>query len=217
MTSGFWAILIATGIYGVIHSLLASLRVKAFAAQWMGIVNYQRYYRLGFVIAAGATFLPILAMAALIPDRTIYSIPTPIRYLTLALQGIALFGILAAVMQTGALRFLGLRQITEAHPDDAGRLVTGGLYRLARHPMYTFSFILLWLAPTMTWNLLAMALGLSAYMLAGAYFFEEPKLAREFGNTYREYRAKTPMIVPGFKISGLAPWPPSLKGKGKRE
>ena len=64
-----------------------------------------------------------------------------------------------------------------------------------RHPIYSFSFILLWLMPVMSWNLLALAIGLSLYMLIGIGF-EERKLVAEFGQAYVEYRQRTRMLIP---------------------
>lgn len=51
----------------------------------------------------------------------------------------------------------------------------------------------------MTCNLLALNLGLTAYVLIGAYF-EERKLVSEFGEGYAEYRRRTPMLMPGLRF-----------------
>jgi protein-S-isoprenylcysteine O-methyltransferase Ste14 len=48
----------------------------------------------------------------------------------------------------------------------------------------------------MTVNLLALIVGLSLYLVIGAHV-EERKLALEFGQTYREYQKRTPMLIPG--------------------
>jgi protein-S-isoprenylcysteine O-methyltransferase Ste14 len=58
---------------------------------------------------------------------------------------------------------------------------------------------LIWLLPILTWNLLALNLGLTAYVFIGAYF-EERKLLLEFGESYAEYRKRTPMLIPGLKL-----------------
>lgn len=203
-SSAFFLILLTCALYGIVHSILASHTVKAWAARHMGGTVYRRYYRLFFVIMAVVTVLPPLAMVALLPDKPIYAIPAPWVYLTLLVQGIALVGILIGLMQTGVFRFLGLEQLT--HPDSVPpqpeKLVMHGLYRWVRHPLYTFSFLLLWLVPAMSWNILALNLGFSAYLLIGT-FFEERKLVKQFGETYLAYRLRTPRIVPGLKIGKL--------------
>jgi protein-S-isoprenylcysteine O-methyltransferase Ste14 len=83
-------------------------------------------------------------------------------------------------------------------------LVTDGFYRYVRHPLYTAGLVIIWLIPIMTWNLLALIIGLTAYIFFGIYF-EERKLLQEFGESYREYRQHTPMLIPGLKFSRAKP------------
>ncbi|NOH03709.1 MAG: isoprenylcysteine carboxylmethyltransferase family protein [Chloroflexi bacterium] len=75
--------------------------------------------------------------------------------------------------------------------------MTRGLYRLVRHPLYTFSLVFIWLTPVMSQNSLALYTGATLYLLIGAYF-EERKLLRDFGEAYAEYKRKTPMLIPGL-------------------
>ena len=72
-----------------------------------------------------------------------------------------------------------------------------GLYRYVRHPLYTAGLVFIWLLPIMTWNLLALNIGLTAYILIGATF-EERKMLNQFGEKYADYRCKTPMLIPGM-------------------
>lgn len=202
MDTGFFWIMLSCILYGVIHSVLASNSVKAYAARLVGRPAAQRFYRLFYVIVAVITTLPLLALVPLFPDRTMYQIPSPWLYLALAIQGFALVILLVGVLQTGALAFLGVSQLIQAVPDSrpAEKLVVSGLYRWVRHPLYSAAFLFLWLAPVMTWNLLALNIGLSAYLLIGT-IFEERKLVEQFGPEYEQYRKKTPRIIPGIKIS----------------
>lgn len=200
--TGFGWILLACLLWGLLHSALASIAVKALTAGWLGADAYQRYYRLFFVIAAVVTALPLPALGWLLPNRAIYAIPRPWVYLTLLLQALALLALAVGVLQTGAMRFLGIAQIFQppnTNPDDPpqDKLVVNGLYRWVRHPLYTASFVLLWLTPVMTWNGLALSLGLTIYTLVGT-IFEERKLVRQFGQAYQAYRKRTPRIIPGI-------------------
>jgi len=56
-----------------------------------------------------------------------------------------------------------------------------------------------WWVPVMSWNVLALNIGISVYALLGA-LLEERKLLSEFGKPYDEYRRRTPFIIPGLKI-----------------
>ena len=96
----------------------------------------------------------------------------------------------------GDYLFLGMRQAFLPEDTTPPRLVTDGLYRYVRHPLYTAGLVFIWLLPIMTWNLLALNIGLTAYILIGATF-EERKLLSQFGETYADYRRKTPMLIPG--------------------
>jgi protein-S-isoprenylcysteine O-methyltransferase Ste14 len=200
--TGFWWILLATAVYGGLHSLLASLQSKALAEKWFGI-GVRRFYRLFFNIIGAVTYIPVLALAALTPDRHIYTIPAPWSLLLLLVQALAAGGVLVGVYQTGAMHFLGLAQLV-SNPGEAGlpHLVDKGVYHIVRHPLYSFGLLALWLAPVLTWNSLAIDIGITVYILA-AIPIEERKLQKEFGAAYAEYQRKTPMLVPGFRRKSM--------------
>ncbi len=105
-----------------------------------------------------------------------------------------------ALTQTGTSDFLGVGVLfRRAQADQAQRLATAGFYRRVRHPLYFFGLVILWLTPLLTWNLLAINLGGTIYILAGAWL-EERKLLVEFGEAYAVYRGRTPFIIPWPKI-----------------
>jgi protein-S-isoprenylcysteine O-methyltransferase Ste14 len=196
--SGFWIILAATGGYGLAHSLLATHAVKRWSDRQWGI-NARRYYRLIYSMLAGLGLVPLAALVVFQPDERIYTIPLPWTALSLALQALAAWGLLGALRRTDVWAFLGLRQLGRpagfvAQPGEQ-MLVTSGAYRFVRHPLYSFSFAILWLMPVMSWNLLALVLGLSLYMLIGIWF-EECKLRSEFGAAYVEYCRRTRILIP---------------------
>ncbi|MBW2462235.1 MAG: isoprenylcysteine carboxylmethyltransferase family protein [Deltaproteobacteria bacterium] len=78
------------------------------------------------------------------------------------------------------------------------------LYRYVRHPMMTAILLALWVTPHMTVSHLVLALGMSVYIYVGVYF-EERSLARELGQAYVDYRAKTPKFLPGLPGAGAGP------------
>jgi len=185
----------AFAVWGIVHSLLASLALKAFFRKTLGD-SFMRVYRLGYNIFSVLSLLSILWLMWILPNRTLYLIPAPWKYLMLAGQGIAAFLLLYGLLQTDTLSFVGLRQLVE--PDSKpGMLVTSGLYRFVRHPLYSAGLLFLWLTTTMTLNQLVVYICATIYIFIGAYF-EERKLLREFGVVYAEYKAVTPMIIPGL-------------------
>lgn len=185
-------LLFALALWGVVHSILAS----SFAKDMLGGASF---YRLGYNIFAAISFAPILYLMKTLPDELIYQTPTPWSMFMLGGQIFAALMLLTAFLQTDSLSFVGLRQLFET--EKSGQLVTRGLYRVVRHPLYTFGLLFIWLTSTVSQNSLTVYIGATLYTLIGAYF-EERKLLREFGDSYAEYKKKTPMLIPGFVFWG---------------
>lgn len=71
-------------------------------------------------------------------------------------------------------------------------------YKYVRHPLYFGMLLGVWATPNMTATHLAFALGISIYVVIGT-LFEERDLMAEFGDTYKAYKAKKPMLIPFTK------------------
>ncbi|MGC1376024.1 MAG: isoprenylcysteine carboxylmethyltransferase family protein [Anaerolineales bacterium] len=185
----------ASILWGAAHSLLASHTVKGALRRAAGAPAFDRLYRFSYNLFALSSFFPVALMLITFPDRPLYSISTPWVYLTIILQGLAAVMLIAAVVQTGPFDLLGLRQLTAVGGSKPATLVTGGLYAIVRHPLYTGSLVLVWLIPGMTVNRLALFAVLTVYTFLGAWF-EERKLLKDFGAAYAEYKARVPMFIP---------------------
>ena len=188
-------LVLAVLAWGVVHSLTASLGAKEWARRNLG-ERSMRYYRFAYNVFSVISFLPILWLMVALPDRVLYQIPAPWVYLSLAGQLFAVVILVVGVLQTGPLSFIGLRQLFEGE-ERSSQLITSGLYRWVRHPLYTAGLLFIWLTPVMTQNTLVVYSAATIYILVGA-MFEERKLEREFGAAYREYKATTPMLIPGL-------------------
>jgi protein-S-isoprenylcysteine O-methyltransferase Ste14 len=196
--TGFFWILLAGAVFGLIHSGLASNWSKNLAARWFG-ERSRKYYRLFFVGIATLTTLAYLSLVILLPDELIYIIHAPWVYLTLAVQAVAVIGILVSLSQISTAGFLGLTALPwfkyTPSANKPPSLVTGSLYRWVRHPIYTCTFLFLLCMPWLSWNTLAFIIGVVVYTVIGAVF-EEKKMVQEFGAAYLEYQKKTPMFLP---------------------
>ncbi|HSG45813.1 MAG TPA: isoprenylcysteine carboxylmethyltransferase family protein [Anaerolineales bacterium] len=191
----FWLIF-SIALWGVIHSLMASLGFKNLLQRMVGS-GFMRFYRLFFNVFSVLSFAPILYLLITLPDRDMYQVPVPLNYFMLAGQGLSVLMLFVAVLQTDTLAFIGLRQLLTDEMNE--NLVTSGLYRFVRHPLYTFGLLILWLSPSMTINSLVVYMSLTIYILVGAYF-EERKLMRVFGQEYAEYKSITPMLIPDLRF-----------------
>jgi protein-S-isoprenylcysteine O-methyltransferase Ste14 len=144
-------------------------------------------------------FLPFLIVGFLLgwlpaytDRRDIWTIDgDTMRYLGLALFVIGCILRLAPVFVLGR-RFSGLVAIQEGH-----ELVTGGLYRVIRHPSYLGLLVLLF-----GWALVfRSAIGVMVSLLllpplVARMNSEEALLESEFGSRYADYRRRTWRLVP---------------------
>jgi protein-S-isoprenylcysteine O-methyltransferase Ste14 len=188
-------IICASVLWGVAHSVLASHSVKDVLRRAVGPRAFDKLYRFSYNFFALASFFPIAAMLYTFPDRPLYTIPSPWIYATVVLQGLAAILLMAAVVQTGPLEFMGLEQLFEIGETKPPVLMTDGWYAIIRHPLYSGLLVFGWLIPEMTVNRLALLIVLSLYIFIGAWF-EERKLLKDFDPAYAEYKARVPMFVP---------------------
>ena len=71
-------------------------------------------------------------------------------------------------------------------------------YKYVRHPLYFGMLLGMWATPTMTVTHLLFAIAITAYVVIGT-LLEEKDLMNEFGETYKAYQAKKPMLIPFTK------------------
>jgi protein-S-isoprenylcysteine O-methyltransferase Ste14 len=181
-------------LYAVAHSLLASLPLKGWARHIFGSSTH-RWYRLAYNLFATITLLPIVPLLALLPDRTLYVVPSPWRWVMVGGQVLALGGGGVTLLQTGLFHFLGVAQLFVEQPAESGSLSIQGFYKRVRHPLYSFSLLFLWLTPVMSVNLLTTYALFTIYFYVGS-IYEERRLLAEFGPTYRDYQQRVPRLIP---------------------
>ena len=124
-------------------------------------------------------------------------ISPPWSFFALAGQLLALVALAIGFLQTGVWSFLGSFIDETKGANTPSQMVTIGLYRWVRHPLYTAGLVFIWLTPIMTSSLLALNIGLTIYLILGA-IYEERKLVREYGEQYTRYQESVPMLIPGF-------------------
>ena len=181
-------------IFGLTHSLLADPRAKRTIRHAIGQA-VDRWYRLVYVILSAVAVLPFFYILAFMPDRTLYVVPAPWNWLMMAGQAISVIAVVAALKQTGISYFFGLSQSFSDRSEEPGTLVTGGFYCHIRNPLFFFGTVFLWLFPFMTVNLLTFNIMATVYFYVGA-LHEERSLVEEFGDAYKAYRQRVPMIIP---------------------
>ncbi|MDX2285101.1 MAG: isoprenylcysteine carboxylmethyltransferase family protein [Bacteroidia bacterium] len=180
-------------LYFTLHSLLAADAAKALVARRLPRLMpwYRLLYNAWALLGLGAlAWLQWQAgRARLWPLHLLTAVPGAL----LLLAGLA--GLALAFRAYDAFEFAGWPQ-PAASPRPSS-LQTSGFNRYVRHPLYTATLLLfagyvLLLARPADLGLFAVVL---AYIRAGIWL-EERKLIRQFGDIYRQYAARTPMLIP---------------------
>ena len=122
--------------------------------------------------------------------------PTEIGSLLVALVGVAM-------VVWVSVAFVTQGNGTPAPNEPPKNFVAAGLYRFLRNPMY-FGALLAVCAQALifrsAWLLLYAAI-LWLALHTATVLFEEPQLERRFGESYREYKARTPRWIPRLPSS----------------
>jgi protein-S-isoprenylcysteine O-methyltransferase Ste14 len=116
-------------------------------------------------------------------------------FFALLIQALGALIILVGLLQTGVWSFFGLGWLINGEQAGDEALITSGLYRHMRHPLYTGGLLMLWFMPVMTTSLLAFNLAATLYLYIGS-IFEERRLHAAFGERYDAYRKRVPRLIP---------------------
>ena len=112
--------------------------------------------------------------------------------------GIALMAIGLGLMGACVAMFVVQGHGTPAPFDPPHAFVVSGPYRWVRNPMYIGMFVFLvgYALCAVSFAVLLVAFAMLAVAHLVAVLYEEPSLARRFGEPYRAYRRTTPRWIP---------------------
>jgi protein-S-isoprenylcysteine O-methyltransferase Ste14 len=194
-------IVLAVGwiIFCVLHSLLASIRVKQKIAKSSGI--FFKYYRLYYTLFAFITFTAVLIYQLKLSSPYVFS-PNAISYTIGVFIGITGLAIMIVCIKKYFSNLSGLKTLYIDEFKSGNSLIITGIHRYVRHPLYAGTFLFIWgLFVFMPYaSFLISNFIITCYTLIGIRF-EEQKLVREFGPQYEEYKKRVPKIIPSFKPS----------------
>lgn len=192
MGSMEWLLAAEWVAYGALHSILASTVVKTRLKRRMG--KGYRFYRLIYSTLALVLLLPMISILLFHDSPYLWQPGYIIKIVGICISITGL--LLAAYVLRRYLRSPeGLRDLFMEGETPA--LQTKGFHQWVRHPLYLFTFIMLWGAflykPTVA--MLITNIVITLYTLV-AIRFEETKLMQLYGEAYQEYKKKVPVILP---------------------
>jgi methanethiol S-methyltransferase len=192
-------------LFAIIHSITASDLFKRACRDLFGESFMRVCYRALYSAISIGTVLLAFYFINRVPDERLWIAPSWLRW---PLHGVQIAGLVFGSLSFKHLdagEFLGVRQISRylhGHKQDGnieglaeGGLVTTGVYGIVRHPLYLAGIVIFTFNPHITANGLVVAVLADLYFLFGV-IMEEQRFSTLFGDRYREYQTRVPMLIP---------------------
>ncbi len=187
-------------LFAIPHSVMARKSFKDFITKFIP----RPIERSTYVLVAGILLTILIlnwepmggAVWSVVPNSTLYYI----LYFLFFLGWVVLF---ISTFLINHFDLFGLRQtylelVNKPYTDLNFKVYS--FYKYVRHPLYFGGILGIWATPKMTVTHLIFAILLTSYFIIGT-LFEERDLIKEFGEKYKSYKRKTPMLIPFSKIT----------------
>lgn len=175
-------------LFAAVHSALAvpAVQQRIHAAAGRHLTGYRLAYNLLSLVLFGWVMLAWQSTSVL------YVLPGVWSLACYGLQVLLLIAMGLCLKQTGLAAFLG----TDLGRQTSFQLISSGCYAIVRHPLYLLGLLFFISNPVMTTRWLTLSILGTIYLLIGA-LLEERRLLASFGDSYREYQARVPFLIPG--------------------
>jgi methanethiol S-methyltransferase len=182
-------------VYCILHSLMASSGFKQKLVSLLG--TRFKYYRLFYTLFAFLFLVFILYYQFNIETSRAFESSYYTR-LAGILVGISGLIIMITCIKKYFMSLSGLLSLVKE--TSYNTLIITGIHKYVRHPLYLGTFGFIWGAFLCYpfWTILIADTIITLYTLI-AIRFEEDKLVKEYGNSYKEYQQRVPKLIPSIK------------------
>lgn len=182
-----------------------SVMIRASFKRRMSGAIPQRYHGAVYAIASGVVLI-LLVVLWQEPRGTFFSLNGVPRLALRALIPAAVVVFVWGVRSLGAFDAFGLsplRGANESRDPVEMPLTIRGAYRMVRHPLYLSMLMVVWAYPVFSYDRLLFNITWTAWVVF-ATRLEERDLVAAFGDPYREYQSRVPMLLPWRGINRVA-------------
>lgn len=175
------------------HSLMAR---KPFHQRLARVLPAQ-YGGPSYAIASGVVMIPLVVFW----QESVYMLIAPqgvVRWSLHAVFVLSIAGVAWTIWALGLFVNFRLQPLIDdlrGTEPQSKHLIVRGPYRWVRHPLYLSSLLMIWSYPDLTLDRLLLNLLFSIWVIVGT-LFEERDLLAVYGDAYRSYQRKVPMLIP---------------------
>lgn len=186
-------------LFAVQHSIMAR---PAFKEKWTKIIN-PAIERSTFVLLSSLILFLIYWQWQPLTN-TVWNVEN--ETFALILNGLFWLGWLIVLLSTFMINHFHLFGLDQVFANLKSKAPTGlkfkehFFYKLVRHPIMTGFIIAFWATPNMSEGRLLFAVVTTAYIFVAVKYLEERDLKKEFGDTYKDYQKRVPMLFPFTKF-----------------
>lgn len=175
------------------HSLMIRKSFHAKLFRWVPM----NLHRALFAVISGMMIFAVVIFWQPSNDQ-LFTLTGIFRWVAKGVFLVAIIGFLWAGRTLKDLDTSGAKSIRQYLENDKpfeSSFTVSGPYRWVRHPLYFFTFLMIWSFPDITTDRLLFNFLWSGWIVVGAHL-EEKDLIERFGNQYRTYQQQVPMLIP---------------------
>lgn len=178
------------------HSIMIRSRFKT----WLEKLIPSEYHGAIYSIVSGIV-LTVLIVFWQPSDRYLLSLPGYAKVFLYTLFFSTSLLVLLSFKSVSQLDVLGIHSLRDKINGSTGihahkpKLVIKGPYRWVRHPLYLAAIIAIWASPHITQDRVMFNVLFTAWICAVVHL-EEKDLIAFFGESYKDYQSKVPMLFP---------------------